>query len=146
MAAVNSWSLLSRLKRAVKKVKILLNLDINRWRLVASLMSASPSSRATSSRRLSFNERPGLRACVNDTESEDYHYYSITSSSSSPALELRRTSSSCLSEDDIDNRAELFIQNFRRQLQIERQISLELKYNNSQGNNGNNNSFKLISP
>lgn len=31
-------------------------------------------------------------------------------------------------ENDVDKRAETFIANFRRQLQLERQISLELRY------------------
>ncbi|OIT31686.1 hypothetical protein A4A49_53601 [Nicotiana attenuata] len=31
-------------------------------------------------------------------------------------------------ENDIDRRAEVFIANFRRQLRLERQISLELRY------------------
>ncbi|CAK7337599.1 unnamed protein product [Dovyalis caffra] len=120
------WSLLSRLRRAIKKIKFILNLDMNRWRL-ASVIGAASSRR----RQLSFNDRPGLRGCadIEDTESED----------SGSSKGLRRTIS-YPSEDDIDKRAEMFIENFRRQLQIERQISLELKY--FQGLN----SFKSISP
>ncbi|WCJ42354.1 hypothetical protein M5689_023167 [Euphorbia peplus] len=129
---MDSLSLLSRLKRAVKKVKLLLHLDIHRWRLVASMLGASPTNNRP---RLSFKERPGLRACYDDdTESE-----SESELESNSPMELRRTIS-YPSEDDIDKKAELFIENFRRQLQIERQISLELKY--LQGNN----SFKSMSP
>ncbi|OAY31909.1 uncharacterized protein LOC110600261 [Manihot esculenta] len=127
--AIDKWSLLSRLQRAVKKVKVILNLDINRWRLVASLIGASP----TKHRRVSFNERPGLRDCA------DYVEESEDSVSGNSSVGLHRTIS-YPSEDDIDKRAEMFIENFRRQLQIERQISLELKYLQE------NSSFKLRSP
>ncbi|KDP36408.1 hypothetical protein JCGZ_08677 [Jatropha curcas] len=136
MGKDTNWSLLSRLKTAVKKVKILLNLDINRWRLVASFIGASSPTKKN--HRLSFNERPGLRACTNDDDAEsEYSFFSPSSSSKG----LYRTISYPSDQDDIDNRAELFIENFRRQLQIERQISLELKYLQ-----GNSNSFKLRSP
>ncbi|KAJ6863141.1 hypothetical protein NC652_039867 [Populus alba x Populus x berolinensis] len=122
----DKWSLLSSLRRAIKKVKIILNLDMSRWRL-ASMIGAASSRR----HQLSFNDRPGLRGCedIDDQESED----------SGSSKGLHRTISN-QSEDDIDKRAEMFIENFRRQLQIERQISLELKY--FQGLN----SFKSISP
>ncbi|KAH7572587.1 hypothetical protein ACOSQ2_015993 [Xanthoceras sorbifolium] len=110
-----SWSVLGRLRTAVKKVKLLLNLNlINRWR-IASMLGASASKR-----RLSFNDRPGLRACTDDTEvyheSPDSYRRSFDRTLSYP------------SEDDIDKRAEMFIANFHKQLQIERQVSLELRY------------------
>ncbi|KAJ6731594.1 COTTON FIBER (DUF761) [Salix purpurea] len=123
----DKWSLLSRLRMAIKKVKIILNLDMSRWR-VASMIGAASSSR----HQLSFNDRPGLRGCADvdgDMESED----------SGTWMGLQRTIS-YQSEDDIDTRAEMFIDNFRRQLQIERQISLELRYLRGL------NSFKSISP
>ncbi|KAF9662644.1 hypothetical protein SADUNF_Sadunf18G0075700 [Salix dunnii] len=109
----DKWSMLSRLRRAIRKVKIILNLDMSRWR-VASLIGAASSSR----HQLSFNDRPGLRgyADFDEIESED----------SGGSMGLQRTIS-YQSEDDIDKRAEMFIDNFRRQLQIERQISLELR-------------------
>ncbi|XWS28083.1 hypothetical protein CRYUN_Cryun25bG0035200 [Craigia yunnanensis] len=109
---MENWSLLSRLRKAVKKVKFLLSFNMNRWR-IASMIGASPSSR-----RLSFTDRPGLRACVDDYDSDDSGSYS---------RRLARTKS-YPSEDDIDKRAEMFIVNFHRQLQIERQVSLQLKY------------------
>ncbi|KAK6248085.1 hypothetical protein QUC31_019650 [Theobroma cacao] len=83
---------------------------MNRWR-IASMIGASPSSQ-----RLSFTDRPGLRACADDYDSDD-----------SGSRRLARTTS-YLSEDDIDKRAEMFIANFHKQLQIERQVSLQLKY------------------
>ncbi|KAK8560889.1 hypothetical protein V6N13_026324 [Hibiscus sabdariffa] len=105
---MENWSLLSRLRRVVKKVKLLLSLDTSRWRVASMLGGAS--------RRLSFGDRPGLRACVDDgNESDDC------------SSRLARTTS-YQSEDDVDKRAEMFIANFHRQLQIERQVSLQLKY------------------
>ncbi|XWS73223.1 hypothetical protein CRYUN_Cryun02cG0108900 [Craigia yunnanensis] len=67
---MENWSLLSRLRRAVKKVKFLLNFNMNRWRM-ASMIGDSPSSR-----RLSFMERPGLKACADDYDSDDSGSYS----------------------------------------------------------------------
>lgn len=52
-------------------------------------------------------------------------------STSSSSRRIERTIS-CSSEDDIDKRAELFINNFKRQLLMERQVSLQLRY--SRGN------------
>ncbi|KAJ8767445.1 hypothetical protein K2173_017489 [Erythroxylum novogranatense] len=109
----DSWSLLGRLRRIVNKVKILLSFEVNRWRL-GSMIGTASSRR----HRLSFRDRPGLRACTDEVESE----YSVSSPNG-----LCRTIS-YPSEDDIDKRAEIFIENFRRQLKIERQVSLELKY------------------
>ncbi|GMI96261.1 hypothetical protein like AT5G57510 [Hibiscus trionum] len=102
-------SLFSRLRNVVRKVKLLLKFGSNRWR-VASIIGGA-------SRRLSFTDRPGLRACVDDSENSN---------------RLARTAS-YQSEDDIDTRAEMFIANFHRQLGIERQVSLQLKY--FRGNN-----------
>ncbi|GLT80383.1 hypothetical protein SLA2020_518250 [Shorea laevis] len=110
-------SILSRLKRAVKKVTFLLNFSINRWR-IASMIGAHSIRR----RQFSFNDRPGLRSCTDDYNFDD----SVSWSDSSP-LRLSRTTSSPL-EDDVDQRADVFIANFHRQLRIERQISLELQY------------------
>ncbi|XP_047938477.1 uncharacterized protein LOC125186178 [Salvia hispanica] len=101
-------TLLSKLRRAVEKIKFLLNLSVNRWK-VASVISK---------RGLSFNERPGLMACVEDSGSDE---------SPGSSRGLRRTTS-YPSEDDIDERADAFIANFYKQLQFERQISLQLRY------------------
>ncbi|KAL0428309.1 UNVERIFIED_CONTAM: hypothetical protein Slati_3005700 [Sesamum latifolium] len=112
-------ALLGRLKRAVRKIKFLLNFNVNRWKL-ASILGAS-SSKRSSARLMSFNDRPGLRACVEDSGSDG----SQGSSTTRPGLQ--RTMS-YPSEDDVDKRADAFIANFYRQLQYERQISLELRY------------------
>ncbi|KAL1534031.1 hypothetical protein AAHA92_31435 [Salvia divinorum] len=104
--AVDRWSLVNRLKRAVKKITFLLDFNINRWKL-ASMVGASSSMR-----RLSFADRPGIRACLDESDS---------------SRSLQRTIS-YPSEDDVDTKADAFIANFYKQLQFERQISLELRY------------------
>ncbi|XP_073290541.1 uncharacterized protein [Primulina huaijiensis] len=102
--AVDRWVLLGRLKRAVNKIKIVLNLNVNRWKLASMI----------SNKRFSFNDRPGLRVCIPD-------------SGSISSRGIQRTIS-YPSDDDVDKRADAFIANFYKQLQIERQISLELRY------------------
>ncbi|KAJ4709334.1 DUF761 domain-containing protein [Melia azedarach] len=125
---MENWSMLSHLRNAVKKLKILLNLNLHRWQ-IASMIGASSGKR-----RLSFNDRPGLRFCTDD-HPEDH---SDSGSSSGRSTSLHRTIS-YPSEDDIDKRAEIFIENFHKQLRIERQISLELGYCRA-------NSFEWSSP
>ncbi|XP_062165007.1 uncharacterized protein LOC133871597 [Alnus glutinosa] len=122
---MSKFSVLSRLRRAVKKVSFLLNFSFNRWRVASAIGRTSLSKR-----HLSFNDRPGLRACAdyNDVDSED----------SGSSRGLQRTISFPY-EDDVDKRAEMFIANFHRQLLLERQTSLELQYCRGI-------SFKAISP
>ncbi|TQD74494.1 hypothetical protein C1H46_039971 [Malus baccata] len=124
----DKWSLLSRLRKAVKKVSLLLNLNVNRWR-IASVIGLTISS---DHRLMSFNDRPGLRAACSDENSSE-------EDSGSSRGYLQRNISYPLDQDDIDQRAEMFIANFHRQLQVERQISLELRYCRE-------NSFDLKSP
>ncbi|XP_041021948.1 uncharacterized protein LOC121263187 [Juglans microcarpa x Juglans regia] len=127
---VNKCSVLTRVRRAVRKVRFLLDFSI-RWQLASMVGSASSNT----NHRLSFNDRPGLKAYTDDSfdlDSED------SGSSSRPGLALQKMMS-YPSEDDVDKRAEMFIANFYHQLRIERQISLELQY--CRGN-----SFKAISP
>ncbi|XP_030511143.2 uncharacterized protein LOC115725692 [Cannabis sativa] len=163
--AMDKWLLLSKLRTAVKKVKVLINLNVHRWR-VASIIGGRPSL-APNQRRFSFNDRPGLIAAYEEEDEEEEEgenksresseegYYSATGSSSSNSrsgsrsgsgsvvLQLQRTtsypnsnsSSPSLREEtcsnyDVDQRAEMFINNFRRQLQMERQISLQIRYSN----------------
>ncbi|PIN03407.1 hypothetical protein CDL12_24061 [Handroanthus impetiginosus] len=111
--AMDKWLLLSKLKRAVKKIKFLLNFNVNSWKL------ASIIGKSSSKRRLSFNDRPGLQAFMEDPDPND---------DPGSSRGLHRTISYPSSEDDIDKRAEAFIANFYKQLRYERQISLELRY------------------
>ncbi|KAL7134392.1 hypothetical protein ABFS83_11G023800 [Erythranthe nasuta] len=116
--ATERWLLLGKLRRAVNKIKFLLDFNVSRWKL-ASIVGAISSN----SRRLSFNDKPGLMAFVEDSGPEN-----------SPGLSkgLQRSTSYQLenNQDDynIDERADAFIANFYKQLQLERQISLELRY------------------
>ncbi|EPS73898.1 hypothetical protein M569_00865, partial [Genlisea aurea] len=114
--AVDRWSPIGRLKTAVKKIKILVDLTLNRWKL-ASLVGILQRKK----RRLSFNnDRAHGLAAFLGTESE-------SEEEPGSAGELHRTIS-YPSEDDVDKRAEAFIANFYKQLRLERQVSLELKY------------------
>ncbi|XP_048434562.1 uncharacterized protein LOC125474653 [Pyrus x bretschneideri] len=125
---MDKWSFLSRLRKVVRKVSFILNLNVNRWRIV-SMIGPTVSS---NQQLMSFNDHPGLKAaCGHETSSEE--------DSGSSRGHLQRTISYPSDQDDIDQRAEMFIAKFRRQLRVERQISLELRY-------GRGNSFDLKSP
>ncbi|XP_059664236.1 uncharacterized protein LOC132310010 [Cornus florida] len=111
-----NWSLLSHLKRSLKKVSFLLHhFYIHRCRL-ASITNARKS------RSVSFNDRLGLCEFTKDENQNE--------SSSTWCLQRTRSYAAAVAadEEDIDKRAEMFIVNFRRQLRLERQISLELSY------------------
>ncbi|KAK7291891.1 hypothetical protein RIF29_07416 [Crotalaria pallida] len=118
-------TLISRLKAAVNKVRLLLSSTVlsRTWHAATVLRRASMSKR-----HLSFNDRPGLILYASEeTGSESDHEGEGEGCSS---RELHRTISfpSSSSDDDIDKRAEAFIANFRKQLRMERQISLQLRY------------------
>lgn len=115
----DSWLLLGRLKRAVKKITFLLNINVNRFRIASMIIGRAPKDK----RRVSFNDRPGLSACTEDLELLD-----SPAAGSSRGGGISRTTSLQSSEDDIDKRAEMFIANFYRQLKLERQVSLQLSY------------------
>ncbi|XP_057965339.1 uncharacterized protein LOC131155908 [Malania oleifera] len=131
----NCSLLMSRLRRAVKKLTFLLSFSVNRWNLASVLGGVSTYG---GRRRLSFRDRPGLRACTYGDEAETGSDSGSGSDSDSYSGRLERTRSSPM-EEDIDKRAEMFIANFYRQLQIEKQVSLELHY--CRGN-----SFSSVSP
>ncbi|CAI9293682.1 unnamed protein product [Lactuca saligna] len=125
------WRLLSRLRTVVKKVTFLMNSNVNRWRAVSSFIGRSGSRR-----RLSFGERLGLTAIVSssdDEEQENDNHRDSGSCSHGKVLEKTRSfhiqrTMSFPEEDDVDKRAEMFIENFYRQLRYERQVSLQLRY------------------
>ncbi|XP_073118053.1 uncharacterized protein [Elaeis guineensis] len=128
--AVKKSRFLGRLRRAIQKVKFLLSFNTSRWFL--SSLLGSPAG----PRRLSLKGQPGLLDCAED-------YYEVGSSfglsrttssasgvsrTTSSASEISRTLSDASTGDDIDKRAEIFIANFYRHIQMERQVSLELRY------------------
>ncbi|CAN1122549.1 hypothetical protein LINPERPRIM_LOCUS2787 [Linum perenne] len=102
------------------KLKILLNFDFYLHCFAASLLASSSSEEEEEG--ISYSDRPGLAAAL----SEDYDPEALDTDSVwySPQAYFASPSSS---EVDIDEKAEIFIANFRRQLQIERQISLDIR-------------------
>jgi hypothetical protein len=108
-----------RLKKAVKKFKLLLTCNVRLWCLRSTV------GRSSYSRRLSFDDRLGLRGCIEDDKLDGDRYHLVPT-----GIQRAR---SFASDDDIDKRAEIFIANFRRQLRLERQVSLELSYSRSRG-------------
>lgn len=127
---MESWAVVRRLRRAVNKVRFLLNFRLHRW------LSSGVLGGSVSHRRLSFGDRPGLFLCTEDVESNDGPL-ALGSGPPSRQLSLQRTISSPTYSDqecdDINRRADIFIANFYRQLQLERQISLELQYCSGNG-------------
>ncbi|KAF5813258.1 hypothetical protein HanRHA438_Chr00c49g0858531 [Helianthus annuus] len=128
------WHVLSRLKAVVKKVTFLMNSNVNRWRIVSAF-----TGRVGGCRRLSFGEGLGLTAIMSssddDEENNNIGFGDTGSSSSSSFPELNKSKSfrvdrtkSFREEEDIDKRAEMFIDNFYRQLRYQKQVSLELRY------------------
>ncbi|CAO2172989.1 unnamed protein product [Urochloa humidicola] len=145
-------SILGSLREAIKKVRFLLSFSATRWMLLTSARgAAAPAAR----RALSFGDaRPGLLdvdgSIVSSPASSrtsrsasmgtaTTRSLSRTSSAASPppqvltrtssgASPARSSSSASPGDPDIDQRAEQFITNFYRQLQMERQVSLQLRY------------------
>ncbi|XP_072980699.1 uncharacterized protein [Typha angustifolia] len=128
--APKRFLLLSRLRKAIQKVKLLLSFNATKW-MLSSIMASSPGPR-----QLSFKAQPSLLDCTVDS---DYYELgssfgpsrttsSVISRSTSSASEITRSLSDNLSGDDIDKKAEMFIANFYRHIQMERQVSLELRY------------------
>ncbi|XP_059461834.1 uncharacterized protein LOC132190813 [Corylus avellana] len=108
-----------RLRKAVKKLKLLLSFNARRWCLGGSNIGSFSYRR-----RLSFDDRLGLHGCIEDNKSDG--------GDRSATRSIQRATSFA-SDDDIDKRAEIFIANFRRQLRFERKVSLELSYCRSTG-------------
>ncbi|KAI4376249.1 hypothetical protein MLD38_014034 [Melastoma candidum] len=118
-------SVIGRLKRAVKKVRLLIDFSIARWR-IASLIGGRGAASSGRRRPLSFNDRPGLMYYTAGDESESEQDPGSARWSTGGGG-IQRTLS-YPSEEDVDGRAEAFISNFYRQLRMERQVSLELRY------------------
>uniref|UniRef100_A0A0E0QJP9 Uncharacterized protein n=1 Tax=Oryza rufipogon TaxID=4529 RepID=A0A0E0QJP9_ORYRU len=140
-------SLLGSFRTAVKKVRFLLSFSATRW-----ILSSIVGSRAAPRRRVSFGPAarppslldyegsaivspparsgaPSRTASLGPSPTR-----TVTRTSSAASSELLRTWSSSSSpaggggDDDIDRRAELFIANFYKHIQMERQVSLQLRY------------------
>ncbi|KAF3447649.1 hypothetical protein FNV43_RR12836 [Rhamnella rubrinervis] len=109
-----------QLKRAVKKVKLIL-LGL-KWRRYWRLIITNTKSGADKMRRYwSFNDRLEFYGCFEDEKSDEKR--------TSKRLQRTRSYSEDRDNDrDIDQRAEVFIDNFRYQLLLERQVSWKLRY------------------
>ena len=113
-----NWSLIKTLiSKAAMKITFLLGSKIHKWKL---------TSRILSFRRIKLfkKSKSSLYDAIRDID-DQYEGPSYTHC-------IRRTKSSIArnndDENDVDQRAEMFIANFKRQLRLERQISLELRY------------------
>ncbi|XP_064963311.1 uncharacterized protein LOC135611605 [Musa acuminata AAA Group] len=132
MAAKKTTPLLSRLRGAIHKVRFLLSFDATKWIAISSFKRSSP----VPPRPLTFTARPSLLDCTDDyydarssfALSRTMSLCSPASTTPSPGPEISRSTSDASSGDDIDQRAERFIENFYRQLRMERKVSLELSY------------------
>ncbi|XP_056690463.1 uncharacterized protein [Spinacia oleracea] len=128
------WSLLNKLKRVVKKLNVILTstYKFNQWRLASiSILRGSSTRRYT--RHLSFKDEMGLyNGCSNDVlMNEDSNEINKRDLSSFRSFgRMNNYNKNNYGVEDIDTRADLFIENFHRQLRMERQISLELRYCN----------------
>lgn len=117
-------SLLCKLKKVVMKVNFLLSsgFRFSQWSLASILRT--PRKRRRYSRHVSFGDELGLyNGC-----SEEKPLFVSSCKSFTCVRSFGRIRSSNDSREDIDTRADLFIQNFHRQLRMERQVSLELTY------------------
>ncbi|KAJ0985065.1 hypothetical protein J5N97_003421 [Dioscorea zingiberensis] len=116
---------LNRLRRGIQKVMFLLTFNATKWFIPSPGLS----------RFIRYKDQPSLMdSCITDDE-----YYEVASSlcvsrTSSSASEISRTISSTSNDDsqssgdDIDMRAEVFIANFYKHIQMEREVSLKLRY------------------
>ncbi|KAF5789510.1 hypothetical protein HanXRQr2_Chr09g0372091 [Helianthus annuus] len=123
----SKWHLLRSLKTIIKKVTFLVN---------SNFTFTGGGVR----RRLSFGERFGLTAIMSSSDDDDDdddnnndNLEFCDSGSSSHKLKATKSfrverTKSFREEDDIDKRAEMFIENFYRQLRYERQVSLQVRY------------------
>ncbi|KAK9130155.1 hypothetical protein Sjap_010642 [Stephania japonica] len=123
---IDGWILLRRLHRAAKKLKLLiLSFNIgHRWRLASILGSHN------SVKRLSFNDRQGLQEFSDGVDGdgrENSESSRVSPKTGGGAIERTRSSFST-TDEDVDSKADMFIANFYKQLQMERQVSLELRY------------------
>ncbi|VAH08370.1 hypothetical protein VPH35_003563 [Triticum aestivum] len=144
-------SLLGTLRTAVKKVRFLLSFSATRW-IINSIAGRRSAPGATAPLRLSFgSRRPGLLDAEDDDDgspasttgpsrtvslgsggvsrtSSAVAASEYSRSASSGATSSSSGGSSPAGDDDIDRRAEQFIANFYKHIQMERQVSLQLRY------------------
>ncbi|KAJ8448777.1 hypothetical protein Cgig2_011398 [Carnegiea gigantea] len=131
------WTMLiGNLKKVVYKLNFILTSSItsNHWRNLASSIFQSQKSRPYS-RHLSFGDQPGLSFRGFSEDSKRGPRGSLSSWRSFSRIRSSQDYENNVG-DDVDTRADVFIENFHRQLRMERQISLELRYCRNSDNNG----------
>ncbi|CAL9117700.1 unnamed protein product, partial [Musa textilis] len=136
MAVERRTPVLVRFRGAIQRVRFLLSFDATKWIVASCLKRTKPGPRPLSFR----GARPSLLDCTEDYYDAGSSFsLSRTASLSSPASRttslsptvseiLRSTSDAASCGDDVDQMAERFIESFYRRLQMERQVSLELRY------------------
>ncbi|KAI3725126.1 hypothetical protein L1987_64902 [Smallanthus sonchifolius] len=142
----SKWHLLTSFKTVIKKVTFLMNSNVNRWRLISAFTNGGGGGGGGSRRRLSFGERLGLTAIVSSSDDDEENDNLEVCDSGSYSKELKKTRSfhvqrtmSFPEEDDVDKRAEMFIENFYRRLRYEKQVSLQLRYDYDDDNDESRN-------
>ncbi|XP_039115711.1 uncharacterized protein LOC120251232 [Dioscorea cayenensis subsp. rotundata] len=130
--AGNGVQVLKKLRRGIRKVMFLLSFNAKKWFISSSLKSPNLA------KLISFKDQPSLINCYTTDEDEFYEVGSSLSVSrtSSSASEISRTissasattDSSSSSGDDINVKAEAFIASFYKHIQMEREVSLKLRY------------------
>ncbi|KAK4729154.1 hypothetical protein R3W88_022142 [Solanum pinnatisectum] len=119
-----NWSLLkSLMSKATMKITFLLGSKIHKWKLTSRILSFQrkhPIKLFKKSKSSLYDAIRDIDDQFEEQEGPSTHCIQRTKSN------IARNNDD--DEKDIDQRAELFIANFRRQLRLERQISLELRY------------------
>ncbi|KAL5223220.1 hypothetical protein ABZP36_027933 [Zizania latifolia] len=143
-------SLLGSFRTAVKKVRFMLSFSATRWILSSIVGSRVAAGGATPRRLVSFGAArpPSLldfegSVIVSPARTSGAPSRSASLGPPPPSRTVSRTSSAASSEllimtssgesspggdEDIDRRAEQFIANFYKHIQMERQVSLQLRY------------------
>lgn len=123
-----------RLRRAVHKIKFFISFNARRWFL------SSMASSSVRQSKLNFKSNcNGLLDCKAEdyctigssmklSRSTSFATASLSRSSMRAGSKTIRSMSDASSTSDIDQRAEEFITNFYEHIQMERQVSLQLRY------------------
>ncbi|MCD7446407.1 hypothetical protein HAX54_006016 [Datura stramonium] len=112
---------------------------MNKWKLTSRILSFQRKHHPI---RLFNKSKSSIYDAIRDIDDDDDDQFKQVRDEGSSIRCIRRTRSTVTRYDhvsndendddddanDIDKRAEMFIANFRRQLRLERQISLELRY------------------
>lgn len=116
-----NWSLLKTLmKNAAKKIAFLLSYNMQKWKLTSKILSFRRKHPIKLFKKCKSSSLYDVIRDIDEFEQRD--------DPSIRCIQRIRSNVDNDDENDIDRRSEVFIANFRRQLRLERQISLELRY------------------